>query len=361
MPMCLCRRTPLAQLSMYWRHTQKRPKRTDELGRARWQPRCFDFGYFALVLLFLALVRPAHAQAPAESPSPARTGAASEDATSNQQSANGPPGRGFFRIAPGAQFRDCALCPDMVVLPPGIFTMGTLPNELGHSPDEAPQHEVAIPYLLAIGRYEITFEQWDACAVERGCSNYPGDSNWGRGRRPVINVSWNDAQQYVRWLSKKTGEEYHLPTEAEWEYAARAGTQTPRFWREGEIACAFANVYDASGQRVHHLNWDSFSCIDAQQSTAPAGSFLPNNFGLYDMLGNVWEWTADCWVANYDGAPANGGGRGENFAGADCKRHVIRGGSWNSVSWSTRSGFRGWQRGSDSTYALGFRVARLSR
>lgn len=267
----------------------------------------------------------------------------------------------IFRIRPGARFRDCADCPDMVVIPRGKFMMGTPMNELGRSSDEGPMHEVTFERPFAIGLYEITFDEWDACVAAHGCDHIPPDGNWGRGRRPVINVSWRDAREYVRWLSKITGENYRLPSEAEWEYAARAGTISPRFWEEREIACAFANVYDASAQRVHRFEWDNFSCIDAQQSTAPVGAFLPNKFGLYDMLGNVWEWTADCWIPDYNNAPASGKARGRGFAGADCRRHVTRGGSWQNVAWATRSGYRNWQGSGTRSRQIGFRVARFSR
>lgn len=267
----------------------------------------------------------------------------------------------IFRIRPGARFRDCADCPDMVVIPDGKFIMGTPLDELGRSSDEGPMHEVTFDRPFAIGLYEVTFAEWDACTAAHACGNLPEDGNWGRGRRPVINVSWHDAQEYVRWLRSKTGEDYRLPSEAEWEYAARAGTITPRFWEEREIACAFANVYDASGQRVHRYEWENFSCIDAQQSTAPVGAFLPNKFGLYDMLGNVWEWTADCWIPDYENAPEDGRARDKDFTGADCRRHVTRGGSWQNVAWATRSGYRNWQGSEMRSKQIGFRIARFSR
>lgn len=184
-------------------------------------------------------------------------------------------------------FRDCPDCPEMVVVPAGQFMMGSPDNDLAHMTSERPQHKVTIAEPFAVGKFEVTFAEWDACVLNGGCSGYrPSDEGWGRGRRPVIHVSWSDAQEYVAWLSKKSGKTYRLLSEAEWEYAARAGTTT-RY--------AFGN---------------SITTQEAQFSarkTAEVGSFKPNAFGLYDMHGNVMEWVEDCThIASYDGAPADG-------------------------------------------------------
>ena len=150
---------------------------------------------------------------------------------------------------------------------------------------------------------------------------------WGRGRRPVINVSWEDARGYVEWLSSETGEEYRLLSEAEWEYVARGGTQTARHWGASSSGqCGYANGYDRTGEQKHDFSWDPdpISCSDGHADTAPVGSFEPNAFGLYDVLGNVWEWTDDCWNGSYAGAPTDG----SPWASGDCTQRVLRGGSW---------------------------------
>jgi len=262
-----------------------------------------------------------------------------------------------FGISPSARFQDCDQCPEMVVIPSGSFQMGSPEGELGRSTDEGPVHEVTFRRPFAIGRYEITIAQWRACVEARGCNILPDDRRGGSDRRPVVNASWEDAQDYIRWLNRTSGKIYRLPSEAEWEYAARGGTTTPRYWGERTVACAFANVYDISGQRVHQFEWPHFTCIDANATTAEAGDYLPNSFGLYDMLGNAWEWVQDCWNADYTSAPTNGR---PNFSG-DCQRRVVRGGSWKNVAWATRSAFRGWQGINDRVDANGFRVARFSR
>ena len=196
------------------------------------------------------------------------------------------------RRRPGRVFRDCAACPEMVVVPAGSFTMGSPASEKGRWDDEGPRHRVTIGYSLAVGVYEVTFAEWDACVRAGACGRYrPDDEGWGRGGRPVINVSWEDAREYVRWLSRETGAPYRLLSEAEWEYVARAGTETARYWGDSESGqCLNANGDD-----------DDVNCTDGYANTAPVGSFQPNTFGLYDVLGNVWEWTEDCWNRNYSG------------------------------------------------------------
>lgn len=247
----------------------------------------------------------------------------------------------------GDVIQDCRNCPELVVLPSGSFLMG---NEAVWS--ERPSHIVTIPQPLAVGRHEVTFSQWNACVAEGGCWEMPEDGGFGRGNRPVINVSWSDAQNYVHWLSQKTGKPYRLLSEAEWEYAARGGTQTPYFWghsEKREVVCTYANVLPCSkvvpGQRAVVVERKTESAGTDRQTkktgsqvqgggTTPRkgpkliGSFRPNAFGLFDMIGNVEEWTADCWNRNYDGAPTDG----RAWQQGDCQRHVIRGGSWKDDS-----------------------------
>ena len=217
---------------------------------------------------------------------------------------------------PGETFRDTLRSggsgPEMVVIPAGSFRMGCV-SGVGCNDREHPVHEVTISQSLAVGKYEVTFAEWDACVAAGGCSHRPNDA-WGRSRHPVMRVSWDDVQEYVRWLSSQTGAEYRLLSESEWEYAARAGTSTAYSWGN-QIGSGRANC-DGCGSQ-----WD-----DSQ--TAPVGSFSPNVWGLHDMHGNVWEWVQDCWNGSYSGAPSNGGA----WQQGDCSRRVLRGGSWDDSS-----------------------------
>ena len=229
----------------------------------------------------------------------------------------------------------------MVVVPAGTFLMGS------ESEEERPVHRVTIGYPFAVGMYEVTFGEWDACESDGRCGDgyRPTDNGWGRGKRPVINVSWRQAQSYVRWLSGRTGEAYRLLSESEWEYAARAGTTT-RYWWGDEVVWNRANC-DGCGSR-----WDN-------RETTPVGPFSPNPFGLYDMHGNVWEWVEDCWNNLYNGAPVDGSAWEESVdpgRGMHCER-VLRGGSWYNRPWLLRSASRtgGWYVNPAS---VGFRVAR---
>ncbi|MBX2855729.1 MAG: formylglycine-generating enzyme family protein [Rhodobacteraceae bacterium] len=242
-------------------------------------------------------------------------------------------------------FRDCPECPEMVEIPAGVFSMGS-PDGVE---DEGPQHGVAIKAPLAVGRYEITFEEWDACVLEQGCVYIPADHGWGRGARPVIHVSWEDAQGYLRWLSEKTGRTYRLLSEAEWEYAARAGSGTP-FHTGEQISTDQAN-FDGN------FTFNGSSKGASRQQTLKAGSFAPNAWGLYDMHGNVWEWVQDCWHDSYEDAPSDGAAWME-AADGDCSVAVLRGGSWNFKPDSLRSTSRGWNRRNYRNFDIGFRVVR---
>ena len=206
----------------------------------------------------------------------------------------------------------------MVVVPAGTFQMGDLQG-LGDD-DEKPVHAVQIPKPFAIGRYPITFDDYDRFA-QATTSKLPDDTNWGRSRQPGINVSWDDAVEYAKWLSQQTGKRYRLPSEAEWEYAARSGGKDETWAgtsQEQELG-EFAWYEDNSSGKNH-----------------PVGSKRPNGLGLYDMSGNVWEWVQDSWHENYNGAPANGVAW-EDKTG---DRRVIRGGSWDGKPWALRSSFR---------------------
>ena len=246
----------------------------------------------------------------------------------------------------GEPFRDCPECPLMVVVPSGTFRMGALESEKGSYDDERPVHTVSVP-SFAMGVHEVTFTQWDACVANGGCGGYrPDDEGRGRGRHPVVNVSWRDAQLYLGWLTYCTGERYRLPTEAEWEYAARAGTATP-FHTGGTISTDQANYGNytySDGARGEYRG----------RTTVAVGSFPANGFGLHDVHGNVWEWVQDCWEGNYKGARGNGSALEREV----CFSRVLRGGSWISKPGFLRSANRyrdhPWLR----WYYLGFRVAR---
>ena len=241
----------------------------------------------------------------------------------------------------GERFRDCEECPWMVVVPGGSFLMGSPSGEAGRDGDEGPVHGVRIAEAFAVGVYEVTFGEWDACRRGGGCTHHPDARGWGRGNRPVIDVSWEDAQQYVRWLSRERGERYRLLSESEWEYVARAGTETRYHWGDA-IGRNRANC-DGCGSR-----WDD-------NRTAPVGSFSPNGYGLHDVHGNVREWVEDCWHGSYSGAPRDGGAW---TTGGNCSRRVLRGGSWNLKPGGVRSANRlMFTTGSRSNLA-GFRVAR---
>ena len=238
------------------------------------------------------------------------------------------------------EFRDCAECPLMVVVPAGSFMMGSPAGELSRRDGEGPVHRVSISQPFAVGKHEVTFAEWDACVSAGGCGHRRDDFGWGRGTRPVINVSWTDAQSYVEWLSGETGARYRLLSESEWEYAARAGTTT-RYWWGNEIGRNRANC-DGCGSR-----WDF-------RETAPVGSFPSNGFGLHDMHGNVWEWVEDCWHDSYSGAPTDESA----WTTGDCSGRIHRGGAWSSGPWRLRSAVRSGTSTFNQNDNLGFRVAR---
>jgi formylglycine-generating enzyme required for sulfatase activity len=223
------------------------------------------------------------------------------------------------------------LVPQMVVVPPGSFMMGD------HS--DGPQHEVTINYSFALGKYPVTRDEYAQFASETSANSEwqsPGFSQTGRD--PVVNVSWNDAQAYVRWLSEKTGKNYRLPSEAEYEYAERAGTTTAYWWGDSDAdLCRYAN-----GDPCNH------------HGTVAVGSYPPNAFGLYDMAGNVWEWTEDCWNESYAGAPDDGSA----WTSGDCGERVLRGGSWYFNDFDLRSAYRDRISTGNRDNDVGFRVAR---
>ena len=243
-------------------------------------------------------------------------------------------------LKPKDIFKDCETCPEMVVIPAGAFTMGSPANEEGSSADESPQRKVTIAKPFAVGKFEATFAEWDACVSDRSCKHKPKDEGWGRGKRPVINVSWDDISKgYLPWLSRKTGKPYRLLTEAEWEYAVRAGSQAKYTWGE-DLGKSRANCDECGSQ------WD--------KQTAPVGSFQANAFGLHDMHGNVWEWVADCYIDSYANAPSDGKAASEV---AGCRR-IQRGGSWYGVTRHLRAASRAYDTPGSRSPTNGFRLAR---
>jgi formylglycine-generating enzyme required for sulfatase activity/CRP-like cAMP-binding protein len=247
-------------------------------------------------------------------------------------------------LKPGDTFRECADandCLELVVVPAGGFTMGSPTDEEGRTISESPQHEVTIAAPFAVSKFEVTFDEWDTCATYGDCHPQILDSGFGRGSKPVINVSWYDARRYAAWLSKMTGKPYRLLSETEWEYAARAGAKTSYSWGD-EIGRDKTNCLGCGSE------WDG-------KRTAPVGSFAANAFGLHDMHGNVSEWVEDCHHANYHGAPADGSAW---TAGGNCSSRILRGGGWDDSPVDLRSA----SRDSGTTFiqsdSLGFRVAR---
>jgi len=248
-------------------------------------------------------------------------------------------------LKPGDSFKDCPECPEMVVVPPGSFTMGSAAGEQGRDADEGPQHNVSMARPFAVGKFEVMFAEWDACVATRACKHKPEDRGWGRGNRPVINISWDHITlEYLPWLTRKSGKTYRLLTEAEWEYAARAGKTTP-FSTGHTITTDQANfdgrsIYGDSAKGQY------------RRETTEVGSFKPNAFGLHDMHGNVWEWVEDCYRNSYAGAPTDGSA----VISSVCTSRVLRGGSWESYAWHVRSAVR--RPDSRQHSEVGFRLAR---
>jgi formylglycine-generating enzyme required for sulfatase activity len=276
--------------------------------------------------------------------------------------------------APGKIFKDCPNCPDLVSIPAGKFRMGSDADADMDRAEERPAHEVAIAKPFALMTKEVTRDQFAAFAketgreIDTGCHAADGgDGKWRdqgtfldpgieqQGSHPVVCISETDAADYADWLSQKTGRQYRLPSEAEWEYAARAGKKTAWPWGNdvGKNGCKSVNAMDASGHRQYPIN-EPMQCDDGFVTTAPAGSFPANAWGLYDMLGNVWELVSDCWHDTYDGAPNDG----SSWDSGSCSGHVMRGGAWLENPWDTRFATRWQNESGGKDTATGFRLAR---
>ena len=279
-----------------------------------------------------------------------------------------------------AEFRDCETCPLMVTIPAGEFTMGAPSGDQQQQNDEGPQHLVRFASPFAVGKYELTrgeyadFVKITQHNTDGGCFHRPGpvpivngEFDWKNpgyeqtDDHPAVCISWNDAATYVSWLSEFTGEEYRLLSESEWEYGARAGTRSARYWGSSEDdGCEFANGADLNGEADLPPGWAVANCDDGHAHSAAVGSLRPNAFGLHDMLGNVAEWVADCWNDTYDGAPADGSA----WTTGACDRPILRGASWADAPRFLRSAnrygyyFMGADSKSSRYVNFGFRVAR---
>ncbi|MBU1212608.1 MAG: SUMF1/EgtB/PvdO family nonheme iron enzyme [Alphaproteobacteria bacterium] len=264
-------------------------------------------------------------------------------------------------LKPGTTFRECAKdCPEMVVVPSGSFLMGSPDGEKGRYASEGPVHPVTIAKPFAVGKFAVTWDEWEVCVTMRGCDGRPtGDAAYGKLNRPVINVTWDQAQSYAAWLSRMTGKPYRLLTEAEWEYAARGVTskEAPHLaypWGDEDI-CKHANLADKKFKTAGYSG-DSADCDDGWSTTAPVGKYPANAFGLHDMHGNVWQWLQDGWHDNYKGDPPSDGT--EWVKGADTSRRVVRGGSWINSPQFLRSVDRNRVTTGGRVSGLGFRVGR---
>jgi formylglycine-generating enzyme required for sulfatase activity len=283
-------------------------------------------------------------------------------------------------LQPGDSFKECDGCPEMVVLPAGAFTMGSPENERGRFSDESPQHVVTFTRPFAIGKFEITVDQFAAfvketaydagskcLTLEEGKSAVRDGRSWRNpgypqtGSHPVACVNWNDAKAYLGWLTKKIGKQYRLLTESEWEYAARAKTtpgSTSRytFGDDDSAMCKYGNVADKTARQTipGADTWTVFPCSDGYAYAAPVGTFAANAFGLYDVHGNVWQWTEDCYNTSYNGAPTDG----SPWIASDCDHRVVRGGMWGSSPANVRLARRFKNPNDMRSQGTGFRVAR---
>jgi formylglycine-generating enzyme required for sulfatase activity len=283
-------------------------------------------------------------------------------------------------LKPKDVFRECDKCPEMVVVPSGSFSMGSPESDAQRYPDESPQHTVTIARPFAVGKFHVTVDEFAAFVMDTGYNK--GSDCWGfdgkwytqkrsvswrdpgfpqAGTHPAVCLDWYDAKSYVDWLARKTGKPYRLLTEAEWEYAARARTEPRPYTRyffgdDPKDLCSYGDVADRTAQSTVR-GFEKFPvapCSDGRAYTAPVGSFAPNDFGLYDMIGNAFQWTEDCYRSGYDRAPVDGSA----WTSRNCSRRVNRGGAWSSFPRTARTATRGQTPVDDQYEAIGLRVAR---
>ncbi len=244
-------------------------------------------------------------------------------------------------------FKDCPDCPEMVVAPAGSFIMGSPETEKQRFTAESPQHRVTFQKPFAVGKFTVSYAEWDACAADGGCGGLKLKDDWGRGDLPVANVSWTIAHTYLEWLEEKTGKKYHLLSEAEWEYTARAGTTTAFWWGPKltpELANYNGTLYYTGGGKIGEY----------RQKTVPVNSFQPNPWGLYQVHGNVFQWVEDCASSEYKTAPVDGSAQ----TSGNCSTRSIRGGSWKSEPMYLRAACRHYAWPEMGSFDTGFRVAR---
>ena len=254
-------------------------------------------------------------------------------------------------LRPGKTFKDCDDCPTMVVVPAGAYWQGSEEGSVTALSKEKPRRMITFSEPFAVGIFEVTMNQWDQCVAGGGCSMRPRDNGWGRENRPVIMVSWNDAQEYVAWMNQKTGQKYRLPSESEWEYFARAGEESEWIGGDPASTCTYANI---AGTETG-LRWQHEACADAAPlETLPVGSLRPNAFGIYDVIGNVAEWTLDCMNLSYLDAPADGSAWGRGI----CSSRMTRGGSWFTGTREIRLPARFNLKTGDRNDFTGFRLVR---
>lgn len=274
----------------------------------------------------------------------------------------------IVQVKLATSFRDCATCPEMIDISAGNFEMGSVNAE-----DEKPVHHVATG-AFAIGKYHVTRGQFAAFLKDTGyvagksCFTFEekgwqrrADRNWlqpgfkQEDDHPAVCINWHDAKAYTAWLAKKTGKPYRLLSESEWEYAARGGTVTSHYWDNSSVqACAYANAMDETGKKVPGVYWAAQACSDGYAYTSPVGQFAANAFGLYDMLGNAWQWVEDSYVATYQDAPNDGSA----FTDEIDKPHVMRGGAWSGMPEVIRADKRNKYNPNGRFNFVGFRVAR---
>jgi formylglycine-generating enzyme required for sulfatase activity len=273
-------------------------------------------------------------------------------------------------LAAGTVFRDCPACPQMKVLPSGAFLQGSVAGDPGVQRFELPQHNVSIFRPFAAGIYDVTVGEYAQFVADTGyeahsCTIYDGSwhessaVSWRNATdsqtplHPVTCVSWQDAKQYASWLSHRTGRSYRLPSASEWEYLARAGSTAPQPWTDPHAACSYANVADQTASQ-HYPGWTVQPCVDGYAQSSPVGAFAPNTFGLYDTLGNVFQWVDDCWADDYVGAPSDGSARIDG----DCAQRELRGGSWFSRPDYVRASYRNRFPTDYRSTTVGFRLVR---
>ena len=255
-------------------------------------------------------------------------------------------------LRPGDLFKECAQCPQMVVIAAGEFVMGAPVGEAGSTADERPQHKVVISKPFAVGRFPVTFAEWDACVAARGCQYRPSDHGWGRARQPVLDLTWQDASEYASWLSRATGKPYRLMSEAEREYVTRAGSQTAYWWGNSFSPDRANSQRRPVGPLI--AGGSDLPITYPAPRPLPVDMFEPNPWGLYQVHGNVYDWVEDCWNETYDGAPTDGSA----WTTENCSRHVLRGGAFSRDPQTLRSAARLWFGDANRMTYMSVRIAR---